>query len=124
MRAESTAGRAGDTLSPKIIQCCIAAVPGACERDQRLPHSPGYDPRQYRHPRQRSEDVAQPWPQKEADPACAAVGNRYPRADEEAAAIFERIGDDGHPEAHHRAGEKADELFREIVRRVAANKRD
>jgi hypothetical protein len=28
------------------------------------------------------------------------------------------------PEAHRRAGEKADELFREIVRRAAANKRD
>jgi hypothetical protein len=31
---------------------------------------------------------------------------------------------DDDPEAHRRAGEKADELFREIVRRVAANKRD
>jgi hypothetical protein len=30
--------------------------------------------------------------------------------------------DDYDPEAHHRAGEKADELFREIVRRAA--KRD
>ena len=28
--------------------------------------------------------------------------------------------DDYDREAHHRAGEKADELFREIVRRVAA----
>ena len=27
--------------------------------------------------------------------------------------------DDHDPEAHHRAGEKADELFREIVRRAA-----
>ena len=30
--------------------------------------------------------------------------------------------DDYDPEAHRRAGEKADELFREIVRRVAASK--
>ena len=28
------------------------------------------------------------------------------------------------PEAHRRGGEKADELFREIVRRATANKRD
>jgi hypothetical protein len=36
------------------------------------------------------------------------------------------LGDvpDYDPEAHRRAGEKADELFREIVRRVAAHKRD
>lgn len=32
--------------------------------------------------------------------------------------------DDYDPEAHRRAGEKANELFREIKRRIAASKRD
>jgi len=66
------------------------------------------------------------------------IGDRHPGADEEAPADSGRTGaaarsaivepkrkpliDDYDPEAHRRAGEKADELFREIVRRAA--KRD
>ena len=34
------------------------------------------------------------------------------------------VVDDYDPEAHRRASEKADELFREIKRRIAASKRD
>jgi hypothetical protein len=77
---------------------------------------------------------------KEADPACAGIGDRRPVADEEAtaddgrpgasAAVGDRRAEDAQsqhirrradydPEVHHRAGKKADELFREIVRRAA-----
>ena len=38
--------------------------------------------------------------------------------------MLSHLLEDSDPEAHRRASDKADELFREIVRRVAANKRD